>query len=88
MSATQASWQEICRAVQHPSGNRCSWRPDAQIALVRALLAEMGGERGKAPNLTHLAARMGIRRQTLLQLLGKLEAKGVVVRSLEIRIRR
>lgn len=64
-------------------------RPEAQIALVCALIGAMGALRGAQPDLRALAERLGVGHQSLYRTLRVLEAKGVVVRvkrSLEIRL--
>jgi DNA-binding GntR family transcriptional regulator len=77
-----ALWQ----APHRPQG-----RPEAQIALVCALIAAMGGTQGQQPDLRAIAGRLGVGHQRVYRTLRLLEAKGVVVRSttrrsLEIRL--
>lgn len=74
----------LWRKPRRPQG-----RPEAQIALVCALLGAMGGRRGAQPDLRAIADRLGVGHQTLYRTLRVLEAKGVVVRvhrGLEIRL--
>ena len=70
--------------------HRPQGRPEAQIALVRALISAMGGTLGQQPDLRAIAERLGVGHQRVYRTLRLLEAKGIVVRgvkrSLEIRL--
>lgn len=65
--------------------------PEAQLALVAALIGAMGALSGQQPDLRAIAGRLGVGHQRIYTLLRVLEAKGIVVRgkterSLEIRL--
>jgi hypothetical protein len=65
--------------------------PQAQLALVSALIGAMGALSGQQPDLRAIAGRLGVGHQRVYRLLRVLEVKGVVVRgkmerSLEIRL--
>jgi DNA-binding MarR family transcriptional regulator len=68
--------------------------PEAQMALVAALIGAMGALSGQQPDLRAIAARLGVGHQRIYKLLRVLEVKGIVVRGpgkmerhLEIRLR-
>jgi DNA-binding MarR family transcriptional regulator len=63
--------------------------PEAQLALISALIGAMGALSGQQPDLRAIAGRLGVGHQRVYKLLRVLEVKGVVVRgerSLEIRL--
>lgn len=55
--------------------------PEAQLALVSALIAAMGALSGQQPDLRAIAGRLGVGHQRVYRLLRVLEVKGIVVRG-------
>lgn len=91
LAADLSADREAVVAALWQAPHRPQGRPEAQIALVCALIAAMGGTQGQQPDLRAIAERLGVGHQRVYRTLRVLEAKGVVVRSttrrsLEIRL--
>lgn len=78
---SQVERSAILRAVWPLPG--AARRPDAQVALVYALIDAMGALSGEQPDMRAIAEQLGVGRQQVYRMLRVLEAKGVVVRLLQ-----